>query len=119
MNQFSDLLYKTIITINGLEKGSGVATFETEDGKIYKMFHSQDCCETVDIEDVIGDVEDLYNSEILLAEVVTSDGEPKDIYDKSCLWTFYKLSTIKGSVTIRWYGQSDYYSLEVDFQEVS
>ena len=65
---------------------------------------------------------DLVGSEILLAEEVSSGENPDGVtveYQDSFTWTFYKLSTIKGSVTIRWYGESNgYYSEAVDFCEV-
>ena len=78
------------------------------------MYHEQDCCEEVYIEDICGDLDDLIGTPILLAEKVT---ESNDCCSQ--LWTFYKLSTIKGSVTIRWCGETDsyYYSIEVSFKE--
>lgn len=89
----------------------------TSENKIFKFHHIQDCCETVNIEDVCGDLEDLRNHPILLAEEV--DGvAPADFdytYCESYTWTFYKFATIKGSVTVRWLGESNgYYSEGVD-----
>jgi hypothetical protein len=108
-------------------------TFITTDDREFVMVHSQDCCEHVSIEDIAGDLQDLIGSPILLAEEVVSN-EP-DVEERarrerlraegehywepdSETWTFYKIATIKGSVTIRWYGTSNgYYSESVSFVE--
>jgi hypothetical protein len=92
--------------------------FKTDAGEIYRMYHEQDCCESVTLEDVVGDLDDLVGSEILIAEEV--DGEtPADFDDKYCesyTWTFYKFATRKGYVDLRWLGQSNgYYSESVSF----
>ena len=120
---FSILKGLTITSIDGLEDDSAEVIFTTSEGRRFEMSHSQDCCERVSIEDVCGDVNDLLNSPILLAEEVTSEEDPEDIqkdyHDDSFCWTFYKLSTIKGDITIRWYGESNgYYSVGVDFKEI-
>ena len=92
--------------------------FDTEDGKSYKMYHEQDCCESVYVEDVIGDVKDLIGSAIVEASEVSGSG-PTGEYGDSSTWTFYKLGTRKGSVAIRWFGSSNgYYSERVDFVEI-
>lgn len=94
--------------------------FETVDGQRFALYHEQDCCESVYVEDVCGDLSDLVGSKILLAEEVTnSDDEtlkPVSTSDESYTWTFYKLATVKGYVTIRFYGSSNgYYSESVRF----
>ena len=104
-----------------MEKDNDLIIFECSDGTKYMMFHEQDCCEAVYIEDVCGDVDTLLGTEILLAENVSNqyNDEAKDVYDESFTWTYYKLATAKGYVTIRWYGTSNgYYSESVDFVEM-
>jgi len=90
--------------------------FTLENGRKYRMYHRQDCCESVYIEDIIGDLDDLIGSTVTMAEGVTETGSNDwDTYT----WTFYKFATAKGYVTIRWYGASNgYYSESVDIEEV-
>ena len=98
--------------------------FIDEDDNEYLLHHDQDCCEIVIIEDIIGDLDDLIGSPLLMAEETTNeDSHPEDYkpdgYEDSFTWTFYKLATIKGYVTIRWFGSSNgYYSERVDFKRI-
>lgn len=73
------------------------------------------------LEDTAGDLQGLIGSEILLAEEVDNydAGDPSE-YSESYTWTFYKLSTIKESVTLRWLGESNgYYAEDVDFFRIT
>jgi len=124
--QFEVLKGKTITEIIGEVDAVEIA-IKCSDGTSYKMYHRQDCCESVYVEDVCGDYADVIGVPILLAEEACSEDDPpgyvpeEDSYrDDSQTWTFYKLATIKGAVTIRWYGESNgYYSEEVDFEETT
>lgn len=117
------LLGKTLTNIDvqrGSFKVDDQITFTCSTGERYEMRHIQNCCESVDIEDINGDLNDLIGSPILKAEEVTNSEEnPEGVtkeYQDSFTWTFYHLATVKGYVTIRWYGESNgYYSESVDF----
>jgi hypothetical protein len=117
MASFSDLKGSVLVEITGLKKDSDEVSWVAEDGRSWRMYHSQDCCESVSIEDVCGDVADLLGVEILEAAEVTDIPEPR-AGDDSYTWTFYRISTIKGTVVIRWLGESNgYYSESVYFDQ--
>ena len=83
------------------------------------MLHDQDCCEHVYLEDVNGDLGDLVGVPIVTATEESSGENPPGVEtplgsDDSFTWTFYRISTIKGTVVLRWYGSSNgYYSESV------
>lgn len=112
---FKPLLGRTISKIEGAEKGSEEILFTLENGDIFCMYHEQDCCEGVQIEDICGDINVLIGNPILLAEEVTNEGNLE--YGDTCTWTWYHFATLKGYVTIRWYGESNgYYYESVDHE---
>lgn len=135
--EIKELVGKTLVSI---DKKDDELIFICTTGEKYKMHHSQDCCESVTIDDICGDLDDLIGTPILKAEEVTNDDfvnayensfhESNNTYLKknnngdykpdSYTWTFYKLATIKGYVDIRWFGESNgYYSESVDFQKAN
>lgn len=106
-----DLIGKTFDKV--VNRNDEVLLFESEEGQSYQFLHHQDCCESVMINDIVGDLEDLMNTPILGAEEAWSQ---TDTDYESQTWTFYKFRTIKGYVTVRWCGESNgYYSESVDF----
>lgn len=89
------------------------------DTMIFTFYHYQDCCESVIIEDIVGDLDDLVGAPILLAEQVSGETVVEEDEYMSQTWTFYKFATIKGYVDVRWHGTSNgYYSESVDVKKV-
>ena len=115
-DDINKMVGKVMVSVENID--DEVLCFIDSDGVKYEFYHEQDCCESVTINDICGDLNDLVHSPILVAEEVTGVGfEPLSSYDESFTWTFYKFSTIKGSVTVRWYGASNgYYSESVHFR---
>lgn len=112
--EFSEIIgfvFTDIAYINDEE----TLVFTRDTGQRYKMCHEQDCCEHVYLAEVIGDLSDLLNSPILMAEESTAE----DPNVESGTWTFYKIATLKGFVDLRWIGESNgYYSESVFFGEI-
>lgn len=103
----SELVGKTFTKV--FESGD-VLNFEMEDGTKYVFNHHQNCCESVYIESIVGDLDALVGSPIFLAEENSGD-TPSDYkfeYEpESYTWTFYKFATFKGYVDVRWLGTSN------------
>jgi hypothetical protein len=77
----------------------------------FVFFHQQDCCESVDINDIVGDLQDLVGEPLLMAEEVSGYIGPEPEYHDSYTYTFYKFATRRGYVDVRWLGESNgYYS---------
>lgn len=117
-NQLPDLLNHTFTdAYQNFGRDGDELVFVRDDGKVFRFYHSYYCCESVTIEDICGDLKDLVGSPLLIAEECDY-APPEPTGAESETWTFYKFSTIRGSVTVRWYGTSNgYYSEGVDFEE--
>jgi hypothetical protein len=106
----------------------------TESGKQYLLYYSQDCCENVKIESIQGYLSHLVGAPILeVTEKILSGGDgngdgfdwpddlpkgPDHYQPESYTWTTFTFTTSKGTVRVRWYGESNgYYSESVSFCE--
>lgn len=117
--------------ISGMFGCDEVLLFTGTSGVRFVMGHDSDCCETVKLADVNGDLADLCGVPIVLADEALSHDDPshapegwnadehRNEWDESYTWTFYRLATVKGHVDIRWFGQSNgYYSERVSIYRV-
>lgn len=123
---FSVLKGKVLKKIHG-GSGDGLIRFVTTENEVYEQYHDHECCESVYIESIVGDLNDLIGSPILVANENSDSNSPPP---ESCgmgsfegyesyTWTFYTLATIKGYVDIRWVGSSNgYYSESVSFRKL-
>jgi len=110
----AQMLGKTFVQVSG-SVDSDEMLFETAQGERFMFAHSQDCCESVRINDITGDLQDLVGSPLLMAEEVRGATEPDEEHYESYTYTFYKFATRKGYVDVRWLGESNgYYSEGVD-----
>lgn len=136
MIPLSVLIGKTIKSIGVVETDNEITglNLQTQCDEKYQITHHTDCCEHVYLEDVGGDLVDLIGSPLIEAESISNEEErysktlalldssfaAKEAGLDSFTWTFYKLGTIKGSVTLRWLGESNgYYSEDMDFEKVT
>lgn len=116
-NALFDKFFKGRVFTKVTRGGSNMLEFTRDDGARFALDHEQDCCESVWLDDVTGDLDDLVGEPLLVAEEVSSGtpGTHTPSDGDSCTWTFYKFATRKGYVDLRFCGESNgYYSERVD-----
>lgn len=115
MNNIKDMIGKTFVSVTN--KDNSELIFESDCGTKFTFYHWQDCCESVEIEDINGNLDDLVGTPLLVADETSSTEvvTPGERWDGSMTWTFYKFATVKGWVDVRWLGMSNgYYSERVN-----
>jgi len=122
INEFKKMVGEIIseITLKTDDNNYEQLIFKTESGKIFKMFHENDCCEIVYLEDVIGGrLTDLLGETVVDVDIKTNsikNNKNTEIYIE---YYFYEIKTNENTITLRWYGDSEYYSAYVDFEEIT
>lgn len=112
--EFSELVGKTIIRVDQID--DYILRFYVNENEFYEMSHDQDCCESVSIEDITGEMENLIGEVIIYAKEESNQNTTQWGTET---WTFYKIWTNKVCVDIRWHGESNgYYSESVDLYHV-
>lgn len=108
------------MTVEDIKCGSDEIVFKMANGRRFRLYHGQDCCEYVRVEDVCGDWDDLIGRKLLVSEEVNSNPPHNYNYtNDSYTWTFYRFASERGWVVVRWLGESNgYYSEAVDFVEI-
>lgn len=116
---FTDLVGKTITDVTvAKDCDDDHIDFTLASGETFRLYHAQDCCESVHINDINGDLAKL-RGEVKLAEESSNESDPP-IRADSWTWTFYRIATDSQHVDIRWLGESNgYYSESVDWTLVA
>ena len=115
------LLGEIITNIEGASSDKTYVVFSLANGKRFGMSHRQDCCEYVAVHSVVGELQNIIDSPVLSALEI--EGDPAGVEysgSESHTFTTFRITTAKGTVEIRWLGESNgYYSENVSFEEVS
>jgi len=133
----SDLPFNVLVGLTLTEVNATVGDTEvfllSADGRLFRMHNFEsDCGNDVDVQldDICGELSDIIGEPIVQAEMSNNDRQTIHELletgvvkgksdDENFTWTFYRITTIKGQVVLRWYGRSNgYYSEEVQLTEI-
>ena len=124
MTKFEDinkaLKGKAITKVTGYEENSETLRFHIAGDWVYTQGHVQDCCESVAIAQVDGDISKHIGALILNIEEKVVDISDTEGVSDSGTATFYTMTTTKGRLDWRWTGESNgYYSEWVDHEYIA
>lgn len=108
-------------TLSYIDEGDEEIRLTTQCGKIVRIFHEQDCCEYVRVEDTEGNWHDLIGKVIVEADC---DEEPKGSPPPECPYSWTRtnitLKTDEHTVISRWLGESNgCYSESVSIADIT
>jgi len=117
--------YKTIDELKGqtltnIEVGNDEVVFTTKEGKRYRMYHEQDCCELVTLDRIEGNYSLLMDgTPITVAREEPGHGGSDPDYESVTFTDFVLATSHSGGVSFHWIGSSNgYYSESVYFIEI-
>ena len=97
------------VLLGANEDNNDALLWKASDGRVFELSHSQDCCESVAIATIEGDIGNLVGVPILSAAETGCLQDRTE--DDSFTITEHTFNTVNGSVYIRWIGKSNgYYS---------
>ncbi len=112
-----------VLTYIDIDDGNNEIMLTTASNRTIRIYHIQDCCESVRIEDTQGNWHELIGKVIVEAsEDVEPQGDPPPTTKYPDSWTRTTLTfRVNGATVIsRWIGESNgYYSESVDIEDVS
>lgn len=112
-----------VLTHIDTDENNETIRLTTKSGRVFLIYHSQDCCESVRVVDTKGDWHKLVGKVVVEASAIArSDGDvPAEIeYSDSWTETVLTFRTDDETVISRWIGESNgYYSESVDILEIT
>lgn len=108
------------LVITDWQQSNDELTLFIREGEFKKVnfYHVQDCCESVMIHSVEGEFSNLLNCPLILVdEDAHSNSLDSEAEGESWTWTIYTFKTEKGTVVVKWIGNSNgYYSESVNMR---
>ena len=110
-----------VLTYIDIDPENNIILLTTESGREIKIYHRQDCCESVKIESTDGEWRSLLGFPITRAtREEVSEGDPVPECPDSWMRTTLTFHTSVATVISRWIDESNgYYSESVDLEEIT